>query len=147
MILSLDTNVMIDIVNGDDVVRGRYDEAAREGAGLVTSAIAAHELVFGAMISRRPQLHAERAEELLADLPIEPWTFEDGVAAARIRRALRSEGRSIGVYDVLIAGQALNRGSTVVSAKLREYPRVEGLSVIDWTRPPQGEVAGASENG
>jgi len=72
---------------------------------------------------------------LLADLLIVDMTHEDALSAAKIRQDLRSKGRSIGAYDLLIAGQALNRGWTMVSANLREYTRVENLRVVDWTRP------------
>ena len=40
---------------------------------------------------------------------------------------------TIGFYDVLIAGQALARGWTVVTANVREFSKASGLKVIDWT--------------
>ncbi|WP_293474238.1 hypothetical protein [Phenylobacterium sp.] len=43
-----------------------------------------------------------------------------------------------GAYDVLIAGQALARGWTVVTAKVRDLWEVEGLKIQDWSDP--GEV-------
>jgi tRNA(fMet)-specific endonuclease VapC len=138
MILSLDTNAMVDLVNNQKpIVRERYDEAVVSGISLVTSALAAHEFVYGALISRRPELHLANAEELLDDLEIVAWTHEDGLAAARLRRTLRREGRTIGATDALIAGQALAREWTMISANLREFERVEGLQVIDWTAPLQ----------
>ncbi|HWU13715.1 MAG TPA: hypothetical protein VN157_06835 [Caulobacter sp.] len=101
MILSLDTNVMIDICNGRAGVRERFDQAVEDGFEIV----------------------------------VNPVASEDSLVAARIRQDLRKAGRSIGAYDLLIAGQALNRGRTMVSANLREYTRVENLRVVDWTRP------------
>jgi tRNA(fMet)-specific endonuclease VapC len=135
VILSLDANVMIDICNGRAGVRERFDEAVNEGSEIVASPVASHELLFGCLISPRPQHHLDRAQALLADLRRVDLTHEDSLAAARIRRDLRRQGRSIGAYDLLIAGQALNRGWTMVSANLREYTRVENLRVVDWTRP------------
>ena len=137
MILSLDTNVMVDLLNDQIAgVRRRYDAALAVEDRLVTCALAAHELLFGAMISPRPDVHVANAEDLLSDLEIIDWSYADGVAAARIRRALRRTGRTIGAIDVLIAGQALARGWTMVSANLREFERVEGLEVVDWTDRP-----------
>jgi tRNA(fMet)-specific endonuclease VapC len=134
MILSLDTNVMVDLVNNQrPAVRQRYDEAIASGVPLVTSALAAHEFVYGAIISRRPDLHLANAEQLLRDLEIVAWNHEDGLAAARLRRTLRRQGRTIGATDALIAGQALARTWTMVSANLHEFERVESLQVIDWT--------------
>ncbi len=129
---------MIDLVNNQRlIVRQWYDDARTEGHQLVTSALAAHEFVYGALISRRPEVHFFNAERLLADLEIIAWTYEDGLAAARLRRALRRRGNTIGATDALIAGQAIARGWTVVSANLRDFERVEGLAVIDWTQPPE----------
>lgn len=133
MIFSLDTDVMIDILNDrDGRVRGRYLAAQAVGDTMVACAIAAQELIFGAMISPRPEVHLPNAELLLKELEIASWTFEDGGATARLRMALRRTGRTIGVADAFIAGQALNRGWTVVSANLREFGRVPGLNVTDW---------------
>lgn len=134
MILSLDTNVMVDVVNDlRPTVRERYRETVASGASMVTCALAAHEFIYGAIISRRPHVHLPNAERLLQDLEIVPWTHEDGIAAARLRRALRKTGRTVGTTDALIAGQALARGWTMVSANLHEFERIEGLQTIDWT--------------
>lgn len=135
MILSLDTNVMVDICNGRAGVRERFDGAVDEGAEIVVSPVASHELLYGCLISPRPQHHPDRAQVLLADLRPVDLTHEDGLAAARIRQDLRRLGRPIGAYDLPIAGQALNRGWTVVSGNLREYTRIDNLLVVDWTAP------------
>jgi tRNA(fMet)-specific endonuclease VapC len=139
VILSLDTNVMIDLLNDRrPAVRDRYDDAVAHGWGLVTSALAAHELLYGAMISPRPAVHVPNAQRLLGELDVVAWSHQDGVAAARLRRNLRRAGRTIGATDALIAGQALAREWTMVSANLREFERVEGLTVVDWTSAPEG---------
>jgi tRNA(fMet)-specific endonuclease VapC len=48
---------------------------------------------------------------------------------------LRRRGQAIGPLDGLIAGQALARSWTLVTANRREFDRIEGLNVIDWTQP------------
>jgi tRNA(fMet)-specific endonuclease VapC len=73
------------------------------------------------------------AERLLKGVDIVEWSFADGIAAAQVRRGLRRRGTSIGEHDLLIAGQAINRGWAVVSANLREFLRVDTLEVFDWT--------------
>jgi tRNA(fMet)-specific endonuclease VapC len=135
LIYTLDTNVMIDISNGRAGVRARFDEAVKAGAEIVTCPIASHEFVFGCLISSRPQFHLERARQLLTDLRIIDWSHADGVAAAEVRVALRRRGRAIGANDALIAGQAINRGWTLVSHNLREFYPIDGLEVVDWTGP------------
>jgi tRNA(fMet)-specific endonuclease VapC len=46
---------------------------------------------------------------------------------------LEKIGTPIGAYDLLIAGQALRRGLTVVTANTSEFSRVAELSWEDWT--------------
>jgi tRNA(fMet)-specific endonuclease VapC len=132
VILSLDTNVMIDLANGRQLtVRSRYDAARIAGHTLVTSSLAVQELLYGALISGRPEVQLQSAQELLADLEVADWGESDAMAAARLRAELRRNGQSIGYVDMLIAGQAIARGWTVVSANLRHFTRVNGLSVVD----------------
>jgi tRNA(fMet)-specific endonuclease VapC len=134
LILSLDANVLVDLANRQrPQVRQAYDNAVVAGDEFVACAFAAHELILGAVISDRPARQLEVAERLLAGLAVAPFTLEDARSTAELRRRLRVAGRPIGSVDTLIAGQALGRGWTVVTANRREFERVEGLHVIDWT--------------
>jgi hypothetical protein len=53
--------------------------------------------------------------------------------AGDIRAVLERQGMPIGPYDCLIAAQARCRGATLVTANGREFDRVPGLLVADWT--------------
>jgi tRNA(fMet)-specific endonuclease VapC len=66
---------------------------------------------------------------------IEPFDEADMSAAAKLSAMLIDRGQKIGPYDLLIAGQALARDWTVVTANTREFSRIEELNVIDWTVP------------
>lgn len=65
---------------------------------------------------------------------LEVLAFDEAAAdhAADIRAELERKGQAIGAYDVLIAGHARSRGLMVVTGKLREFVRVEGLRCEDW---------------
>jgi predicted nucleic acid-binding protein len=52
--------------------------------------------------------------------------------AGQVRAALRRRGRPIGPFDVLLAGCALARGLTLVTANVDELARIDGLSVENW---------------
>jgi tRNA(fMet)-specific endonuclease VapC len=135
LILSLDTNVLIELVNRSPWIRHAFDRALAAGDEFVACAFAAHELIFGAVISGRAERELPAAEGLLAELTVAPFTLEDARSTAELRRRLRQAGRPIGPVDTLIAGQALGRGWTVVTGNRREFERVDGLTVIDWTSP------------
>jgi tRNA(fMet)-specific endonuclease VapC len=76
----------------------------------------------------------ERLRILLSgDLDLLEFDDEDARTAGQVRAALEKAGNPIGAYDLLIAGQALRRGLTVVTANTTEFGRVTGLSWQDWT--------------
>jgi tRNA(fMet)-specific endonuclease VapC len=67
------------------------------------------------------------------DLELLGFDNEDAQTAGLVRALLEKAGTPIGAYDLLIAGQALRRGLTVVTASTSEFSRVSGLSWQDWT--------------
>lgn len=98
------------------------------------SSVVAHELWYGAAASSRPVENSERLLEFLRP-PFRVLSLqkEDARHAGEIRAAMRRRGTPIGPYDVLIAGQALARGLTLVTANTREFSRVQGLTLADWS--------------
>lgn len=57
----------------------------------------------------------------------------DGAAAAQFERLLHLRPR-VGSMDLKIAAIALTRDATVLSRNLRDFTKVPGLRVEDWTR-------------
>jgi len=62
--------------------------------------------------------------------------FDDAAAeqAGRLRGELAKKGEPIGPHDLQIAAIALVRDWTVVTSNMREFQRIPGLSLEDWTR-------------
>ena len=58
---------------------------------------------------------------------------EDAEEAGDIRATLQRAGTPIGPYDILIAAQARRRDALLVTANTREFARVPGLQIEDWT--------------
>ncbi len=136
MNLCLDSNVLIEILRGrHSHFRQRLDEAANAGASLHLSPIVLHELVLGAQLSARPAHQMERVRELTRLLEHHAWTDEDAIETAGMRARLHTTGRPIGAYDMMIAGQCLARGWTLVTANHTEFNRVDGLGILDWSQP------------
>ena len=127
----LDSNAVIQTMNNPD---GAVAAAvfAHPPERLVTSSIVLFELAFGAYKSARPEVNLAILDRLAFGLLM--FEAEDGREAGRLRAELRAQGRPIGPYDLLIAGQALRRGLIVVTANLREFERVPGLVCEDWSR-------------
>ena len=127
----LDSNALIQSLNDPTGVVATA-VFAHEADELGTSSVVLYELVFGAYKSARPETNLAALERL--SFPVLSFDAEDGREAGRLRAHLRSQGRPIGPYNLLIAGQALRRGLTVVTGNLREFERVPGLMCEDWSR-------------
>lgn len=132
----LDTNVCIGLINGTSRrVRRRYFQATGRGVLPATSSIVAHELFYGAAKSDRvPQNASRLAAFLNSAVTVIEYSEKDARAGGEIRAELERQGQRIGEYDTLIAGQAFSRNLTLVTANTREFARVEGLVVEDWSR-------------
>jgi len=125
----LDTNVVIAILR--DTSAQAAQRAKRESIDdLGVSSIVTHELYFGAFRSRQQSNNLSRLDALR--FPIVEFDRDDARRAGLIRAELAGRGVPIGPYDVLIAGQALNRGLILVTRNTREFSRVSGLHVEDW---------------
>jgi tRNA(fMet)-specific endonuclease VapC len=132
----LDTNACIALINGTPAsVRTRFRTAVENGATIGVPTIVAFELWYGVAKSSRQEYNAHRVETFLAG-PVDLTSFEDEDArtAGRVRVALEAAGTLIGPFDLLIAGQALGRGATLVTANTGEFARVLGLKWEDWTQ-------------
>lgn len=133
----LDTNACIAIINGTPaLVRSRLQKARTGGAEIFVPSIVAFELWYGVSKSSRQELNTQRLAIFLAGpIILLPFEHEDARSAGSVRAALEASGKPIGAYDVLQAGQALQRQLTLVTANLSEFSRVKGLAWQDWAKP------------
>jgi tRNA(fMet)-specific endonuclease VapC len=133
--ICLDTNIVIGIVNGrNSTLRHRLGEQMRAGMPVALPAIALFEMRYGFAKSDRRDHNAHLLERFLGlGIVVLPFESEDAAHAGDIRADLESKGTPIGHYDYLIAAQARRRGATLVTANVREFARVPGLLVADWT--------------
>mgnify|MGYP000076639617 CR=1 FL=1 len=133
----LDTNILIFALRNR--TPGLRDRMRAQVGRMAVSAISAAELAYGVERSSDPVRNRRATEELLALTT--PLAFDERAAehAGEIRATLASAGTPIGAYDVLIAGHARSAGLTLVTNNVREFARVPGLLVEDWT---VGEPAG-----
>lgn len=131
----LDTNAVVALLrNKPAEVREKYRKAESSGDYLAVSSVVLFELWYGVEKSDRVRENTERLRILLSgDLDLVDFDDEDAQTAGWVRAELEKAGTPIGAYDVLIAGQALRRGLTVVTANTSEFSRVNGLSWEDWT--------------
>ncbi len=129
----LDTNIVIGLLNRrPPALRLRVQSERRT---LALPAIVLFELRYGIAKSEK-RVHSEQQLDLFigSQIGILPFEREDARIAAEVRATLARAGTPIGPYDVLIAAQALRHNATLATANTREFARVPGLALEDWTR-------------
>lgn len=109
--------------------------AAHDPAGVFVSVVTLAEAWTGARKSKRRKRIEQQWEYFLAPFRDRVLPFDEAAADryADIRARLEIEGRMIGDRDCMIAGIALSKGLAVVTRNTREFRRVPGLRVVDWT--------------
>lgn len=135
--ISLDTNAIIALLRADQRdLRLRYRDALASGLPIVVSSIVLFEFHYGFARGTRRHDNTVQLKHFLSG-PITVLSFEpeDALVAGEVRAGLEARGTPIGPYDVLIAGQALRHAATLVTANTREFARIPGLKVADWTAP------------
>jgi tRNA(fMet)-specific endonuclease VapC len=125
----LDTNAVIALTNrsSENLARCVRRLAERD---IAISSIVMQELYFGAYKSRQQTQNLAIADAL--QFEVIELDQDDARQAGEIRALLRRQGRPIGPYDVLIAGQAVARNAVLVTRNTREFARVPHLRVENW---------------
>ena len=127
----LDTNVLSDFVRGDPKVCKRFKAAHPDE--LAVSTVSVMEVDYGlALQPARARLIGPLIDAIFDSVRILPFSRADARSAGAVRAALRKRGKPIGPYDVLLAGCALARGLTLVTANEVELGHVDGLALENW---------------
>jgi tRNA(fMet)-specific endonuclease VapC len=135
--LLLDTNACIALINGRPAgVRARFQKAIAGGAAVFVPSMVAFELWYGVAKSGQQEANRRRLEAFFAGpIAMLPFEEEDARVAGAVRAALEADGKPIGAYDLLIAGQVLRSKFTLVTSNVAEFARVKGLAWQDWGKP------------
>ena len=127
----LDTDTCIYAIKQDASVLRRLLSESR--ADIAVSVITEGELRTGADKSSNADKTRRRVENFLRPLGILEFTSEDAASYAQIRSRLERAGTPIGPLDTLIAAQAVLRKLTLVTNNQREFSRIPGLRVKNWS--------------
>jgi predicted nucleic acid-binding protein len=97
------------------------------------SAITVMELEHGWHRAKTPEIAAKRRrylDEVLAVLPVEPFTGEMGSPAAKVDVEMKKAGLVIATADLLIGITALHLGYAVGTRNVRHFRMIPGLKVL-----------------
>ncbi len=120
----VDTDVLIDSLNGKDPSSERVSREIRNGT-LATTTITPLALLSGAQTGRA----LDSGSKLHGARQLRPLDEEPGATAATIRRDLEGQGGAIGMADYLIAGICRTRSRPLLTRNRSHFERVTDLSI------------------
>ena len=128
----LDTNICIFIINHRPAaVRERFERVAVGEIGV--SSVTLSELHFGAAKSARPAKNLRALHKFLLPLAVLAYGEDSAERYGPLRSFLEQSGTPIGPMDLMIAAHALSERLIVVTKNRREFERIPGLVVEDWS--------------
>lgn len=140
----LDTNICIyAIKNKPECVFRRVLDNIQKG--LCISVITFAELTYGIAKSDFPEKNRKSLSKLLAYVNI--LSFDEAAAEeyGEICASLKKKGTSIGVMDMLIAAHAKTRDCVLVTNNVKEFERVNGLVIENWTEEQRDNLIDIGE--
>jgi tRNA(fMet)-specific endonuclease VapC len=128
----LDTDTCIYALKGNATVLEKL--ISRSRSDVAVSVITEAELRTGAAKSSSPVKTSRLLENFLRPLAVVEFTSADAATYAQLRAKLERAGTPIGPLDTLIGAQAVSRKLVLVTNNEREFGRVPGLRLENWSR-------------
>jgi len=128
----VDTDIAVELLRGRNI-RVATILASKDREWIFLSTVTVAELLFGALRSREPERSVAICRQFCSSFQVAGLDYAAAEKSGTIRADLETRGQRIGAYDTPIAGIALARGCTLVTHNVREFGRVAGLQIEDWT--------------
>ncbi len=102
----------------------------------VMSAVTFAELAYGVQASAAAKRKPNQAvlDNLALHLAVLDWPQQASHHYAEIRADLNKRGAQLGAADLMIAAHARAMGAIVVTNNVKDFGRVKGLQVENWTK-------------
>jgi len=132
MLYMLDTNICSYIIrNKPQSIKEKLQEVEKHHT-VALSSIVVSELLYGATKKDSPKL-MKIVSAFIDNFIIYDYSKISAQSYGNIRTDLEKKGKIIGANDLLIASHALSLGAVLVTNNSREFERVEGLVLEDWS--------------
>ena len=128
----LDTDTVIYYMNQMPSVVGRLEKT--RAADRYLSLITAGELFFGIFRSKQVERNLSRYRRFSARMKLLPFTPAVAERFGAIKADLARNGEMVADHDLWIAAHGLIHGATVVTNNERDFGRIQGLRLENWTK-------------
>ena len=132
MLYMLDTNICSYIIrNKPQSIKNKLQEVEQNHT-IALSSIVVSELLYGATKKDSPKL-TKIVSAFIDNFIIYDYSKVSAQSYANIRTNLEKKGQIIGANDLLIASHTLSLGAVLVTNNTKEFKRVKGLNLEDWS--------------
>ncbi len=130
----LDTDTCIFLMRGESpALAARVQSVPLQQQ--VMSAVTFAELTYGVQASAAAKRKQNQSvlDSLVLHLAVLDWPQDAAKHYAEIRTDLKKRGAQLGAADLMIAAHARAMGAIVVTNNVKDFERVKGLEVENWT--------------
>ena len=125
----LDTNICIHLFRGQYDLDQKFLEIGLQNCAI--SEITLAELMFGAENSKNPSENKKVIQQFTDQIKVIPiYNAIPIYASEKVR--LRSIGKMISDFDLLIGSTAIANDFIMVTENIKEFSRIEGISYENW---------------
>ena len=125
----LDTNICIHLFRGEYDLDQKFLEIGLLNCAI--SEITLAELMFGAENSKSPSKNKKIIQQFTDQVKVIPiYNAIPIYAAEKVR--LRSIGKMISDFDLLIGSTAIANNFIMVTENLKEFNRIKGITIENW---------------
>lgn len=130
----LDTNIIIYLLKNKPLAVAERVNALNDDDALCMSYVTYAELLKGAERSVRKAQVLKQIKQLTLSIPV-AYALDAHICQhyAQQFTQLKEAGTPIGANDLWIACHALASNATLVTNNMREFERVQGLSIENWS--------------
>jgi tRNA(fMet)-specific endonuclease VapC len=130
----LDTDTCIFLMRGDSPAMAAKVQSVPLQQQ-VMSAVTFAELTDGVQASAAAKRKQNQSvlDSLVLHLAVLDWPQDAAKHYAEIRADLKKRGAQLGAADLMIAAHARAMGAIVVTNNVKDFDRVKGLEVENWT--------------
>ncbi|MBN7810638.1 type II toxin-antitoxin system VapC family toxin [Algoriphagus sp. H41] len=125
----LDTNICVHFLRGKYRLQEKFAEVGIQNCAI--SEITLAELIYGAETSSNPGKNMQLIEALSSSVFIIP-IFDAIRLYGKEKARLRSIGKMISDFDLLIACTAVEKNLTMITENLGEFERISDIQIKNW---------------
>lgn len=126
----LDTDTCVYLLNGNPSLKKKVEEVGVFSLAISNSVLA--ELYFGAYNSKKVEDNLKRINLFKKNLTILSDSEESALQFGKIKADLRSKGKIIEDFDIVIASIAIVNSCILITNNTDHFERIDDLQIENW---------------